>query len=204
MKIVGMIKEKLLALLKGIAPRYLVVLYLVLVGAVGVAVSSLILYPQELRILELERQILADRQKLNAVESFILAHPNTEQYLTELQRSQARTEFLLPSQIDVAKYVEQLEKDARASGVKLLNIKPSAAADKAGYREMPVELSVEGSFYSIMSFIKKMEDGERFSVPTAFLIQPKQNTLMARMNLQVFAYGNPPRSAPAAPAPKAP
>ena len=191
-----MLKERLLTLFKGIAPQYLVTLYLVLVFAVGILLSSIILFPQEMRIHELERQMQAEQQKVTAVENFILAHPNTEQHLTDLQRLQVKTELLLPGQLDVSIYISQLEKAARTSGVKLLNVKPAAVIDRAGYREMPVELSVEGTFYAVMSFIKKMEDGERFAMPTAFLIQPKLNILMARLNLQIFAYGNPPRSAP--------
>ena len=191
-----MYKEKLLTLIKGVAPRYLLVLYIVLVLALGMGLSSAVLYPQEVRIRDLENKLRGEQQKVAAVENFILTHPNTEQYLTEMQQSQARTELLLPGVLDVSKFIAQVEKNARDSGVKLLNVKPAASVDRAGYREMPVELSVEGSFFGIMAFMKKMEDGERFSLPTAFLIQPKTNSLVARLNLQIFAYGNPPRSAP--------
>ena len=198
-------REKLLTLLKGIDPRYLWVLYLVLVLAFGMALSSIVLYPQERKILEMEDQLKSEQQKVSAVEGFILSNPNIEQYLQEMQRNQAKTEMLLPGGLDVSKFISQLEKDARTSGLRLINVKPAASADKSGYREMPVELSVEGSYFSIVSFMKKLEDGERFSVPTAFLIQPKQTVLAARINLQIFAYGNPPRAAaPPAPGPQAP
>ena len=53
-------REKLRELIKGVAPSYLVALYLVLVLALGMLVSSLLLYPQELRIAELNRQLQAD------------------------------------------------------------------------------------------------------------------------------------------------
>ena len=49
-------KEQLMTVIKGIAPRYLVALYLVLVLALGMAVSSLLLVPQEAKISELNRQ----------------------------------------------------------------------------------------------------------------------------------------------------
>ena len=56
-------REKLRELIKGVAPSYLVALYLVLVLALGMLVSSLLLYPQELRIAELNRQLQAEQQK---------------------------------------------------------------------------------------------------------------------------------------------
>ena len=204
MGVVSMYKDRLLALVKGIAPHYSATLYLVLVFALGMLLSSIMILPQEMRIHELERQVQAEQQKVTAVENFVLAHPNMDEYLSEIQRLQAKTEMMLPGQLDVSKFISQLETAARSSGVKLLNVKPAAVIDRSGYREMPVELSVEGSFYAVMSFIKKMEDGERFAIPTAFLIQPKQNLLVARLNLQIFAYGNPPRSAPAPAAAPAP
>ena len=70
-----------------------------------------------------------------------------------------------------------------------------------------MELSIEGSFYAVMSFMKKLEDGDRFTLPANFLIQTKQTGLVARLNLLIFTFGNPVRTAPApspAPAPQPP
>lgn len=186
-------KERLLALVKGVSPQYLIILYLVAVLAAGLAVSSIFLYPQEMRIFEMSRQLSAEKQKVAVIESFILAHPDTEQYLTQLQQSLAKADQALPGSLDVSKFIAQLEKDARESGVKLLNIKPSAMTDRAGYREMPVEVSIEGQFYSTMAFLKRLEDGERFSLPSAFLIQQKPGGLSTRLNLQIFCYGVTPK-----------
>ena len=67
-------REKLRELLKGVAPSYLVALYLVLVLALGMLISSLLLYPQELRIGELTRQLQVEQQNLTVVDNFILAN----------------------------------------------------------------------------------------------------------------------------------
>lgn len=196
-------RQKILALLRGVSIKYWLILYGVLLLAVAMLLSSLVLYPQEARVRDLERQLQAERQKVAVVESFTLAHPEIEQYLQEMQRSQTRNEQLLPGNLDVSKYIAQLEKDARDSAVRLVSVKPSAAVEKAGYREIPMEVMAEGSFYSIMTFLKRLEDGERFCAPTAFLLQPKGAVLSAKLNLQIFAYGNTPKQA-AAPAAAAP
>jgi len=188
-------KEQLLALLKGIAPRYLVALYLVLVLALGMVVSSVLLVPQEARIAEMARQLQSEQQKLTTVENFLLAYPDADKRLFELQQSLARVEKALPGSLDVSVFMSQLERDAVATGVRLVNIKPSVLVDRAGYREMPIEVSVEGNYYATLAFLKKLEDGERFSLPTAFLIQRKQDKLSTRLNLQIFCYGVTPRSA---------
>ena len=177
-------KERLTALLKGIAPRYLVALYLVLVLALGMVVSSLLLLPQEVRISTLASQLQAERQKVAMVENFILAYPDADKRLFELQQSLARVETALPGSLDVSVFMSQLQRDAAATGVRLTNIKPSVLVDRAGYREMPIEVSFEGNYHTTLAFLKKLEDGERFSLPTGFLIQRKQDKLTTRLNLQ--------------------
>jgi len=196
-------KERLMALIKGIAPRYLVALYLVLVLALGMVVSSLLLFPQEVRINALASQLQAERQKVATVENFILAHPDADKRLLELQQSLARVETALPGSLDVSVFMSQLQRDAAATGVRLTNIKPSVLVDRAGYREMPIEVSFEGNYHTTLAFLKKLEDGERFSLPTGFLIQRKQDKLTTRLTMQIFCYGVTPRPAPGV-APQAP
>ena len=197
-------RQRLLLLAKDISPRYLIALYVVLVLAFGVGISSVVLYPQEARITELDRQLQQEKQKVAAVENFVLAHPDTEKYLADLQKSLLRAETALPGSVDVSIFMAQLEKDARASGVKLTFVKPSVVTDRAGYRELPVEVSVEGNFFATLSFLKKLEDGARFSIPASFLIQQKQNSLVTRLNIQIFCYGITPRPAVPAAAPGTP
>ena len=132
-----------------------------------------------------------------------LAYPDADKRLFELQQSLARVETALPGSLDVSVFMSQLQRDAAATGVRLTNIKPSVLVDRAGYREMPIEVSFEGNYHTMLAFLKKLEDGERFSLPTGFLIQRKQDKLTTRLNLQIFCYGVTPRPAPGV-APQAP
>ena len=173
-------------------------------------ISSILLYPQEVRQNEMLAQLQQAKQKVTVVETFVLTHPNTEQYLTELQMAIARAERALPPSPDISIFLAQLEKEAKAAGVKMTGVKPAVVIDRAGYRELPVEVSIEGNYFATLTFLKRLEDGERFSVPTAFLVQQKQNNLATRLNLQIFSYGLTPRpaatpqGAPPAKAPGAP
>lgn len=197
-------KDKLLGLIKDVDRRYLVALYLVLVLALGMLVSSVLLYPQEVRGGELKLQLQQEQQKLATVENFILANPDTDKRLVELEQSLLRVEKSLPGSLDVSVFMGQLQRDAAATGVKLVNVKPSAMVDRAGYREMPIEVSVDGNYFAMLAFLKKLEDGERFSLPTGFLVQQKQEKLTTRLNLQIFCYGVTPKPSPGAANPGAP
>ena len=193
-------KDRLLASFKGVSVQYLVVLYLVLLLAAGFVLSTLLLLPQEQRIEALALQLKAEQQKVAVVESFILSNPDTAKHLSDLNLALQKVEKSLPGSLDLSHFLQQLERDAKAAGIRLINVKPSAMTDKAGYREMPIELTVEGSYYSTLSFLKKLEDGERFSLPASFLIQRKQDKLTTRLNLQIFCYGVTPKSTTPAPA----
>ena len=57
-------KERLLSLAQEISPKYLVALYLVVVLAVGVAVSSVLFAPQEKRLADLSLQLQQEKQQL--------------------------------------------------------------------------------------------------------------------------------------------
>ena len=182
-------RQKLLSLIREVSPQYLVILYLALILALGVGVSTLVLYPQETRISERQRQLQQEMQKVAAVENFVLTNPDMDKHLADLQQALLRAEKSLPGSMDTANFLAEIEKEARVAGVRLTGVKPGALVDRAGYREMPVEISVEGNYFATLSFLKKLEDTARFNVPASFLIQQKQNALATRLNLQIFWYG---------------
>ena len=182
-------RQKLLSLIREVSPQYLVILYLALILALGVGVSTLVLYPQETRISERQRQLQQEMQKVAAVENFVLTNPDMDKHLADLQQALLRAEKSLPGSMDTANFLAEIEKEARAAGVRLTGVKPGAIVDRAGYREMPLEISVEGNYFATLSFLKKLEDTARFNVPASFLIQQKQTALATRLNLQIFCYG---------------
>ena len=85
-------RQKLLSLIREVSPQYLVILYLALILALGVGVSSLLLYPQEARISERQRQLQQEMQKVAAVENFVLTNPDMDKHLADLQQALLRAE----------------------------------------------------------------------------------------------------------------
>ena len=193
--------EKLQPILDKVSPRYWLALYLTILFAVGAVVLSIILYPQELRATELSVQLEQENMRLKVVENFVLAHPNGEQYLAEIDQAQAKVDSMLPKNTDLGRFMLQIEKDARETGVQLVNVKPAPIVARSTYREMPFEIWVRGRYFQVMAFLKKLEDGDRFTVPTGVAMQSKQNSIDAKVNVTVFSFGVPP--VPANP-PKAP
>ena len=182
-------RQKLLSYAREVSPKYLVVLYLTLLLALTAGVSSLALYPQEERIVARQQQLRQELQKVAAVENYVLTNPDMDKHLQDLQQALLRAEKSLPGSMDVSEFLSTLERDARAAGVRLTAVKPGAVTDRAGYREMPLEVSIEGNYFATLAFLKKLEDGSRFNLPASFLIQQKQNVLATRLNLLIYGYG---------------
>ena len=192
-------RQKLLSYAREVSPKYLVLLYLTLLLALAAGVSSLALYPQEERIVARQQQLRQELQKVATVEKYVLNHPDMDKHLQDLQQGLLRAEKSLPASMDVSEFLSALERDARAAGVRLSAVKPGTVTDRAGYREMPLEISVEGNYFATLAFLKKLEDGIRFNLPASFLIQQKQNVLVTRLNLLIYCYGVSARPTPAQP-----
>lgn len=180
--------------------KYMVVLYsLALCSAVWI--FFLLLYlPQTARSNELRAQLLAQQQQVKTVETFALAHPEADKYLSELDKRQAMLDKMLPAAPDIGDFVLQVERAAKETGVQVSQMKPSVPVNKEGYREIPVEILVKGNFFQTAAFLKKLEDGQRFSLVQTLSLQSRQSILDCKINATVYAFGiSPPPNAPVQP-----
>lgn len=186
--------------LNSLKTKYLIVLYALIFLAAVWAFFLLLYLPQAARNSELREQLLMQQQQVKAIETFALAHPEADKYLAELDRRQAVLDKMLPANTELSDFVVQVERAAKEAGVQIAQLKPSAPVNKEGYREIPVEILVKGSFFQTAAFLKKLEDGQRFSLVQTLSMQARPNMLDCRINATVYAFGSaPPPTAPGQP-----
>ncbi|WP_425060714.1 hypothetical protein SCACP_14570 [Sporomusa carbonis] len=149
----------------------------------------LVLSPQRDRIAELKSEYQAESQRVKTIEAFAMNHPDLDQYLNELDNKLAQSDNKLPGQPEVGEFLKDVEQAAKGSGIQLSEIKPSPAANKESYREIPVEINVKGTYLQTLDFIKKLEDSRRFNAVTNVNIQAKQGSLESKLNLIIYSYG---------------
>ena len=179
----------LAAKLTELKPKYIIVLYsLTMFAAVWIFVL-LVYLPQTARNNELRQQLQAQQQQVKIVESFALAHPEADKYLTELDKRQAALDKMLPNNPDIGEFVLQVEWAARDSGVQVTQMKPSAPVNKEGYREIPVEILAKGNFFQTAAFIKKLEDSQRFVVTQNLSMQSKQGIIDSKISVSIYSFG---------------
>ncbi len=150
---------------------------------------SFLLVPEWARIDELETNYNLERQQLQIVESFVLAHPNPEEYLSELDQKIIKSNKMLPDTPDVSNFLLQAEQLATECGLQLNYLKPGKIDAKQGYSEISVEFSVNGNFAGIMNFLHKTESLSRFISITTISMQLSKNGLESKMVAKIFSYG---------------
>lgn len=148
--------------------------------------------PQYQQMKNLQNQYQTERQKVKVIESFALLHPDIDQYLTELDGQFFQTEKQLPESTDISDFLIQAEQVCKDSGVQLMSVKPLPAANKNGYREMPLEVLIKGNFTQTITFLKKLEDTSRFNAVSNMSVQSKQGMLESKLTVILYSYGSVP------------
>jgi Tfp pilus assembly protein PilO len=105
----------------------------------------------------------------------------------------------LPSQPDQANLLFELDRLAKASGVKILGFSPQAAqATAGGYTIVPINLQLDGSYYHVTGFLRTLRQlvseqhgrliahGPLFAVTTVAL---SPGDAPATVQIQAYYYG---------------
>ena len=149
----------------------------------------LLLGPQAVRLGELRAQYNIETRRVQVIEAFALANPEADKYLAELDQRVAQVNKMLPNDLDMSECLRQIEMAAKTGGVQLLQVKPSLAVNKKGYREAPVEIIIKGTFWETLKFLKTLEDGPRFNSVTSLAVHSDQGMLECKLVVAIYSYG---------------
>lgn len=150
-----------------------------------------VLTPEWAHIDDLTAQYNTERQKVKVIEDFVLAHPNPELHVVELDNKLMQVGRMLPDNPDMSHFLVQIEQLAQENGVQLGSLKPTKTANKEGYREFEVEFTVKGSFAQVMNFLHKTENGIRFINITNITMQVNKEGLTSKLSAKIYSYGVP-------------
>lgn len=68
---------------------------------------------------------------------------------------------IVPEEKDVPAFITLVEKNAVASGVEVRRYTPKDTSAKEYYVEVPVEIDVDGPYYSVLKFYDRLQNSER-------------------------------------------
>lgn len=164
-------------------------LFLLLAFSISYLFYEFLLVPQRIHRDELAAQYRLERQQVQAVEAFALAHPNTDEYLKELDQKITQADMQLPNTPDISRFLLDIEQLSRDCGVQMGYLKPGKITNKEGYREIDVEFSVNGNFIQVMNFLNKAENGSRFINMNSIGMKLGKNTLESKLTAKIYSYG---------------
>ncbi|SMD06503.1 type 4a pilus biogenesis protein PilO [Sporomusa malonica] len=146
---------------------------------------------QNQRLADLTAQLQVEKQKLAIIQGFSRNHPDPATYLAELGKKSVQAEAMLPNQPDLGGLLSQIEQATKTCGLQLVEIKPASPLAKAGYREIPVEINIKGSFAQTADLLKKLEDIPRFNSLNHVIMNSRQGLLESKLVLIVYSFGVP-------------
>lgn len=169
--------------------KYKNYLFLVLIVFILWTFYFIILSPKIQRMSALENELQFEQQQVAMIETFALAHPNSDEYVSEVNRGATLVDQLLPNQPDVSAYLFQLNKVAYDCQVQVSHIKLGTVLNKNGYREIPIEIIIKGPYFQTLKFLDKIENLPRFAMVTNITTQSQQNILESKLTISLYSYG---------------
>jgi len=127
-----------------------------------------------------------EKQKLQVVEAYAIDHPNIDEHLAELDVKRASLDKLLPNSGNFTEYLLQVETAAKASGVKIIGVKPTQPVDKGQVNESMFEVVVRGTYFQTLDFVKRLDEGPRFNFVSAVAMRADQGVLESKLSILIY------------------
>jgi Tfp pilus assembly protein PilO len=178
--------------MRPLLPREKGILWFLAVMVIGVGFYYLVYAPKTAEITAVSQQLKKAKDELGRLQTQAARKGEIERRLKELQQRVKETEAKLPSSREIPMLLVQLEGLAAQSGVNLTLIRPgapgsgqgqgaaqpgrpaspSAPAQGLGLQQFTLELSAEGSYDTVESFVRGIENFPRFIAMSDLKISP--------------------------------
>ena len=167
--------------------RYMLIVVTILVLGMLAGAETSLWSVQRLRVAELEASCRTTEKELQEATLYVRRHPDPEKSLGDLKGQVGLLNLMMPPQADLAAFAGYLEQAAVASGVRLDALRPGAPTIKNGILAAPLEMALQGSYFSILMFLRKLEESPRQLTVSHFHIKAQQGMLETRMKLMVYS-----------------
>jgi type IV pilus assembly protein PilO len=140
-----------------LTPKQQIIIFAVIMALVAILLIVLLIVPQVINLGALGVEEQAAKTELNVAKS-------TYSQLEELKRTSRKTEAELirvdrkaPEDPELPALLIQIQDISSKSGIGLLSVKPSPLVQNADFAEVPLEIQIDGYFFSLLDFIYRLE-----------------------------------------------
>ena len=133
---------------------------LVALGVVGVVVAWAIAFyvPEGHKLAALDAQKTTLQSTVTADEARLQQVQREDQHIAQIRAMHDQLDGYVPSTESLYSYIRTISHAAKASGVKITSVAPSALVGVTGtsYTAVPIATSVRGTYDHLLSFIKHL------------------------------------------------
>jgi len=121
----------------------------------------LLFSPKQEDISNLKKRVNIAQQELQTVKTAAQDLPKYQKALEEINSEFEATSILLPTSQEIPNLLRNISDLGRSSGLDFLVFAPGAEIPQDFYAEIPINITMRGSFHSIGSFLDKISKLER-------------------------------------------
>lgn len=146
--------------------------------------------PYQVQQQELAAQRAALQQKKMAVlgiENFLNAHTDIAAYEAEKLQAVEQQSHRLPQQMETGEFLAAVQKLSVEKGMMLLAASPGTVEKRTGYLQLPVQMTIRGSYFSVLDFLQGIENLERFSSIEDMAVHSEEGMLTCQFCVCIYA-----------------
>lgn len=147
--------------------------------------------PQVVKAASLKSQIRQSRTELMASQSKTSVLPSVDQEVQRLRERVSRFKTL-PQQKDLGQFLLEMEQLARHTSLRNLNVgevvTPGVIRPGGRINSKTLDLSFEGDFVSIYSFLRSTEDFQRLTRVPSMSIKAKDRSGQVKVSMKMNIY----------------
>ena len=135
---------------------------------------------------EQEQSLHQVQEEYAALERLQAEHPDVEKYQMEVEKELKHVGALLPDDMETAVFLQEMKAAADRTGMVLCELAPEEAAEENGLLAMPVRVTLQGDYFSLVRFLRALQNGSRFMQVVAMDVASKGDFLDCRLQFKIF------------------
>lgn len=136
---------------------------------------------------EQEQSLHQMQEEYAALERLQEEHPDVEKYQLEVEMEKKRVAALLPDEMQTGVFLQELKAASDRTGMVLCELVPEKAQEENGLFAMPVRVNLQGDYFSLVRFLRALQNGSRFMQVVAMDVASKGDFLDCRLQFKIFS-----------------
>ncbi len=121
------------------------------------------------------------------VANFKNAHIGEERPEAALEARKKQADENLPETMQQGEFLATLQRTASDNGIHIREIKPGKLEEREGYASLPITLTVQADYFSLLDFLRNLEKLNRFVSMSDFSVTQEKGNLRCTMKFSIYA-----------------